>query len=391
MPIGRAALTARLLDNREAIVAIDAAWDALSQSGARGISATSAWYEAWIGAFGETVAPRVIAVTDETGVLRGVLPLAVLSRSIGGLRVRVLEMGGESVACGDHLGLIAAAPDDAVWTAALPLLQSLGRDADVVHLRSLTAATAPGRDLRSLAPTKWRAAPTMGTVAPRLTLGRSAAAFEQSLSANRRQQLRRRQRALGEAHPGHAFVCTDGRGPIDTALDDLERLHQALWSSRDVVGAFADPLFGAFVRRFAAAARARGWLRLHQLVIDGETVAALLAYHWEGVGSYYTSGWNPAFAEWHVGELLLAHVIRTAADEGLSSFDLGRGNDAYKARFTAEPVPLLAAMWSTSARGHLAIGAHRVVIRATSEWNRWRTRFFRLFNARRRPAGVPSE
>jgi CelD/BcsL family acetyltransferase involved in cellulose biosynthesis len=342
VPIGRAALTAQLLDSREAIVALGAAWNALSHRGARSISATAVWYEAWIDTFGRTVAPRVIAVTDATAVLRGILPLAVLSRQVGGLRVRVLEMGGEAVACGDHLGLVAAAP-------------------------------------------------TTGTVAPRLTLNGSAAAFEQSLSANRRQQLRRRERALGEAHPGHAFLCNDERVPMETALDDLERLHQALWNSRNVAGAFSDPLFGTFVRHFARAAHACGWLRLHQLVIDGETVAALLANHWEGVGSYYTSGWNSAFAEWHVGELLLAHVIRTAADEGLSSFDLGRCADAYKSQFAAEPVPLLTALWSTSARGHLAVGANRIALRTTRERNRWRTRFSRLIDTRRRPSGVTSE
>ena len=312
MLIGRAALTARRLDNREAIVAIGAAWNAVSKIGARGISATSVWYEAWIDAFGETVAPRVIAVSDETGALRGVLPLAVLSRQLGGLRARVLEMGAESVACSDHLGLVATAPDDAVWTAALLLQRTLERDTDVVYLWLLTVTTSPGRVLGSLAPFGWRAAPTIGTVAPRLALNGSAAAFEQSLSANRRHQ------ALGEAHPGHAFV-------------------------------------------------------------------------WEGERSYYTSGWNPAFAECLVGELLLAHVRRTAADEGVSSFDLGRGADAYKSRFATEPVSLLAAKWSTNALGHLAVGVHRFALRATREWNRRRTRLSRRVDARRLPTGVPSE
>jgi hypothetical protein len=338
-----AALTARLFDNRNAIVALSTARDALSHCGARGISATSAWYDAWIDAFGKTVSPCVIAVTDETGALRGVPPLAALSRQLGGLRVRVLEMGGESVVCGDPLGLVAAATDDQVWAVALPLLQTLGRDADVIHLRSLTATTAPGGALGSLTPSKWHAVPTTGAVAPRIS------------------------------------------------LDELERLHQNLWTSRNVTGAFSDPLFGAFVRRFARSAHARGWLRLHQLVIDGETVAALLAYHWEGVGSYYTSGWNPACAKWHVGEVLLAHVIRTAADEGLASFDCGRGADAYKSRFATEPVPLLAAMWSTSSRGHVAVGANRLALRATREWNRGRTRVSRLLATRRRPTGVSFE
>ena len=390
MPISRAALTVQLLNNREAIAAIGAEWDALSHRGASGVSATSVWYDVWSDVFARTQASRVIAVTDETGALRGVLPLTERSRTIGGLRVRVLEMAGESVACGDHLGLVSNAPDDDVWRAALPLLHTLGRDVDVVDLRSLTAMTAPGRFLGSLAPTGWRAAPATGSVAPRLALNGSAAAFEQSLSANRRQQLRRRQRALDEAHPGHAFVCNDERVSIDSALDDLERLHQLLWSSRGVAGAFADPLFGAFVRRFARAAHTRGWLRLHQLVVEGETVASLLAYHWEGVGSYYTSGWNPAYAEWHVGELLLAHVIRTAAEAGLSSFDLGRGADAYKSRFAADPVPLLAATWSTSARGQLAVSAHQLALRVQREWNRWRTRVSRVFAMRRRTTGVPS-
>ena len=65
----------------------------------------SVWNEAWINALGETMARRHIDVTDETGAPRRVLPLAVLSRQVGGLGARVFEMGGASMACRDHLAV----------------------------------------------------------------------------------------------------------------------------------------------------------------------------------------------------------------------------------------------------------------------------------------------
>ena len=73
----------------------------------------SVWNDAWINALGETMARRHIDVTDETGAPRRVLslavplavPLAVLSRQVGGLGARVFEMGGASIACRDHLAV----------------------------------------------------------------------------------------------------------------------------------------------------------------------------------------------------------------------------------------------------------------------------------------------
>jgi CelD/BcsL family acetyltransferase involved in cellulose biosynthesis len=157
--------------------------------------------------------------------------------------------------------------------------------------------------------------------------------FLRARGRNFRQQVRRFPRKLAEVGTVSYRLASDPER-LDQDLDTLFRLHSQRWE-----GAATSFLRAAkFHRDFAAHAFRHGWLRLWFLEIDGTPVAALLGFRFAGVEAAYQSGRDPALQQQPLGFVLLAHAARTALDDGMREYRLGRGGDPYKNRFaTADP------------------------------------------------------
>lgn len=237
--------------------------------------------------------------------------------------LRILRFLGHGP--GDELGPVGD-PDDAILLAHA-LRRSLHRlDADLLLAEQLPrgqdwGALLGGRRLAEEASPVVRFGP---------------GGWEEYLrarSANFREQVRRRPRKLGREHRV-TYRLTDGTRDLDRDLDTLFRLHAARWSTAPT-NFLAD---AAFHRDFAPVAVARRWLRLWFLEVDGQPVAALYGFRFAGTESYYQAGRDPAWDEYRVGFVLLAHAIRQAAEDGVAEYRLLRGGESYKLRFAvADP------------------------------------------------------
>lgn len=71
------------------------------------------------------------------------------------------------------------------------------------------------------------------------------------------------------------------------------------------------------------------------LELDGRPIAAWHGFQVGTVCSYYQAGRDPSFERFSVGFLLLAHTIRSAIAEGAREYRFGRGDEAFKSRFTS--------------------------------------------------------
>jgi CelD/BcsL family acetyltransferase involved in cellulose biosynthesis len=372
---GVSALNASVITERGALEALVPEWEALADEAANAsVFSTPVWQLAWLDSI-PVASPRYIIARDDTGRLRALLPLAVRHRRVGAIAVRALELGGEAIACGDHLGFIARAVDATdAWTIAAPVIASCARDVDLVRLASMDegesgiARAALSRD-RS-----WRACDPRDDVAPRTQLPARGTDVLDAFDAARRKKINYYERHLAAAHPSATIARNEDRMPLAAGLDALAELHSLRWRQRGERGVLADASFMAFVRRFSAAAHARGWLRLYQQFIDDRIVATLLAVHYRGVASGWLLGWNPQFAKWNVSELLWVHAMREAAGEGLHTFDFLRGREAYKLRFPVTEPVLSTAQWAVSGRGRIAMDMSRAGERLLASARRWRTR-----------------
>ena len=180
---------------------------------------------------------------------------------------------------------------------------------------------------------RWRFQEVFRGDVPYIELPDSYEEFERSLSSNHRQQLRRFRRRLESEQGGVRFCTNDAIRPLEEVLEALTDLHARLWRERGRPGTLTGSRMQDFLRRFCAAAHRRGWLRLHQVWLNGDVVAVMLVVHWGGSAYYYQSGWDTKYRRNKLGEQILAHSVRSSIEEGLGRFDLLRGEEEYKERF----------------------------------------------------------
>jgi CelD/BcsL family acetyltransferase involved in cellulose biosynthesis len=129
---------------------------------------------------------------------------------------------------------------------------------------------------------------------------------------------------------GPIAIETAEHATIDTALDDLFRLHEERWHERGEAGVLADPAVRAFHRAAAREFCAAGMLRLYRLRI-ADAVAGVYYGFQQGDNAYaYLGGFDPEMTRLSPGAQLLDYAIRAAIGEGVREFHFLRGGENYK-------------------------------------------------------------
>lgn len=156
-----------------------------------------------------------------------------------------------------------------------------------------------------------------------------------SRSRRFRKRCRQQERRLQRDHELSYRLAGAGES-LDADIETLVRLHLARWGEQRT-GMFDGPR-GRAVRESLRLAAERGWLRLWLMELDGETIAADLAWRWNGSEWAMNSGRDPAYDESSVGAVLMAHAVREACEDGVAAYRLLQGDDEYKLKYaTAVP------------------------------------------------------
>ncbi len=102
----------------------------------------------------------------------------------------------------------------------------------------------------------------------------------------------------------------------------------------------------------------RGWMNLSLLEREGRMIAGLFAFEYDQKLFYYHSGFDPDWAKYSVGMVLLAKCIEDGIGRGLREFDFMRGRAEYKSKWNVEERPFYrAAMMRDSVRYLKFIGS----------------------------------
>ena len=168
------------------------------------------------------------------------------------------------------------------------------------------------------------------TACPFIALTERVEDFLSSLSGNERYNLRRKQRWLEEMGQV-AYQRASSDGEIEKAMDVFIRLHQMRWGQKGSGGVFRSDQVVQFHLDIARLFSEKGWIQLDFLLLDGEMIAGIYGYGYNGRYSFYLPGFNPAIApKASPGILLLFHRIEKAIEEEYRVFDLLRGAPDYK-------------------------------------------------------------
>ncbi len=274
------------------------------------------------------VRPVVVAVRCDDGGLRGVLPLVRASSG----PLRRLRFPGDDL--GDTYTMLVAPGDDA---AAAEVARLAGRG---------LAASGVGWDAIALhyvdAEASWLAGFLDGlggavalrrgeVVRPWVNLSAGDwAQYLGTLKRTDRKETRRLERRALEA--GASYRTLEEPEEVEDGMACLFRLHDLRWAERGGSSLAGEGPRGV-LSAFAAAAAARGWLRLWLLEVDGDRAAAELAWRIGGRQLHYQSGFDPERARMGAGIVLFAHALEDAMGAGVAEADLGMGESDYKRRF----------------------------------------------------------
>jgi CelD/BcsL family acetyltransferase involved in cellulose biosynthesis len=122
---------------------------------------------------------------------------------------------------------------------------------------------------------------------------------------------------------------------LSTAFESLVRLHTDRWNQNGQPGVLADPGVLAWHREALPRLHEAGLLRLCTLRLDDEVLAVLYSLvdppgRPDRTQYFYITAYSTAHADLRPGTLLLALAIDHAANEGIRTIDMLRGDEPYK-------------------------------------------------------------
>lgn len=118
-------------------------------------------------------------------------------------------------------------------------------------------------------------------------------------------------------------------------------LHQKRRHQKGEPGCFAEGPFEQFLRRAAFRLVAIGQASLVAVQFKEHLIAAALQLHGRGCSFLYQTGMDSDYIKLEPGHLINALLLHSAQSAGIPEFDFLRGNEPYKARWGAYPVPLV--------------------------------------------------
>lgn len=137
-------------------------------------------------------------------------------------------------------------------------------------------------------------------------------------------------RRRAERHGRITFARADSH---EQALDGLEwliDLHATRWRSQGEEGVLGDPAVRNFHRRVVPGMFDSGMLRLYTMQVDNRVIACLYNFAHRGRFYCYLSGFDPDHERIAPGKLMIAYAIEQACAEGMTAFDMLRGQEKYK-------------------------------------------------------------
>ena len=127
-------------------------------------------------------------------------------------------------------------------------------------------------------------------------------------------------------------------------FDALRRLHTLRWQTRGEDGVLVDERVVSWHREAVPELLKAGLLRLMALRLDDEVIAVLYSLIGrEGLAErtqyFYITAYSPEHADFRPGTLLIAYAVEHAANEGVKTIDMLRGDEGYKQIWHMQKMP----------------------------------------------------
>jgi CelD/BcsL family acetyltransferase involved in cellulose biosynthesis len=282
----------------------------------------------------------VLVVRDQAGDVHAIAPWYVRGSLAQGRVVRFLGSGD---VCSDYLTILT---DPEHRAAAIKALVDYltGSEADEWDLIELTGVSTDDEAIGQFIDEMQRRDVVVhqqaGESCWRLKLPCDWDKYVSTLSKTRRERTRqivRRTFNTGRVSIKQAANEDEARELYELLVE----LHQKRRTSLGEEGCFADPRFTAYHREVIENFLGAGQLQLRGVFLDGRPAAIVYELVGGNTIYLYQSGIETDLLDERPGWLGTINSLRSAIDQGIETFDFMRGDEAYKASWGAQAVPMV--------------------------------------------------
>jgi hypothetical protein len=267
----------------------------------------------------------------------GLLPLYLeRHRRAGGLivtrKLRQIGVGGDTAP--DELGgLFLPEHEQAASLAMARFLVLEFRQWDMLDLSDLRSDSLLTRALDA----ELRAAGLRVSCVPSepITFGRLPGSWDEcrkGMRLSRREILGRKRRKF-EALPGAGTTLVKTDSELAGAFERLAELHRLRWTGRTERPGFSTPQYRGFHYELMQGLLRQGQLRLLGLELEGRTTAMIYGMQYKGRFCFFQSGFDPAYAAYSPGDVLMGYAVELAINQGCEIFDMLKGDHECKRHF----------------------------------------------------------
>jgi CelD/BcsL family acetyltransferase involved in cellulose biosynthesis len=326
----------------------EALWnELLKDSSSDSLFLTWEWVTTWWSVYGSGSRLHMLVARAANGDLLGIAPLKASALRVPLLACDRFEfIGSGSDVTPEYLDFIVRSGyEDAVIPAFLDSLMSDGHDV-VLDLRSIRpGSSVPGALVRRQSKRGRDVKVEWDAECPRLALPASVEQFKSEQSRNYRKKVGEYQRRC-ERELALRFRVSATLEELKRDMCALVDLHHRRWKGAS--RAFRTPEYCRFHETVAERFFAKGNTRMLVLERGSQPIAALYCYHYGGHFLFYQGGWDPEFARYRPGLVMMDRAIQQAIGEHAHVFDFLRGLETYKARWATERrASLRATAWNS--------------------------------------------
>ncbi len=298
-------------------------WELLLQrSGVKNPYLTPLWAQVWVKHFGGSLRPQILMFHSDSGEMTGL-----------GAFLETADSGGK--------GLALLGSED-VWDYRDFVVAPEAEGEVFAHfIRYFSEAPwdfIEFSGISEFSPTYQRLVPQFRAVAFQVTeeklepciylpLPPSWDAFLASLNSKDRHELRRK---LRRVERDSSFQIEEARHSAD--LQNMERFFALHTVSKNEKAEFMTAEMKAYFRDLALHLEEKNWLELAFLKVENRDAAAVLSFRFAETEYLYNSGYDPQFARFSPGIILVAERIGRAIRNGLKTFNFLKGRENYKFR-----------------------------------------------------------
>jgi CelD/BcsL family acetyltransferase involved in cellulose biosynthesis len=314
-----------------AFFAMQGEWnDLLQQTPHPSVFATWEWVFAWWTAYHEKKHLSILRVTQD-GQTVGLAPFfrGVTSR-YRFLPLRLVSLLGDGSHDSDYLDFISkSGHEHAVARCVADFLLGASNEWDAILLNEIPDTSPHLAVFGHLFPEDAFYYEETAVPCAEVTLPSDWNAYLGRLKPRMRSKIRSLTSHLTQSF-AVVFDRCERAEELSPRLASLFDLHQRRWQLEGQEGVFASPAKRLFYHEMSSRFLARGWLAFYSLAVDGQPVAHQLCLEYGNRMYLLQEGYDPAWTNHGVGNVLRAYVFRDCIGRGLAAYDFLGGVTPHK-------------------------------------------------------------